>query len=377
MFRRHLFSAIAALAIAAHGATHAAVTLTRFGHLGAGNESYFRAISDDGSVAYGDSLITGDPAAQGTIYRMAKWTPAGGHQDLGNGVPTAPAPNYYYSTIPNATSADGRVVVGHDGGTLVGRRAFRWSAATGFEYLGSGFPTLRARAVSPDGSTTLVESEAGSVLAWAGSTVTTIPNLRQATGVSTGGAVIAGNASPLGTGGAYRGASRWTSATGTQLLPTLGFGATAGPVTPGGTIAGIAGAATGSRLVLWPASGGIVDLGDASRIMSDVTAITPDAHTIVGTATFRTPSPRTEAVIWNQTSGFTRVSDLLAANGIDLGKFFTFSLDDVTADGQTFVGYLHGSNGATEGVLLTLPEPTAAASLLPLAAMLLSRRRGR
>jgi len=92
--------------------------------------SFVRAISADGKVVVGDSGPFG-----GRVFR---WTAETGMQDLG------------FNSEVAAVSADGAVIVGHNGGG----QSFRWTAKAGLAYLdlAPGFANAYANDVSADGS---------------------------------------------------------------------------------------------------------------------------------------------------------------------------------------------------------------------------------
>lgn len=155
---------------------------------GAARSSRALATSADGSVIVGDADF---PPPTGSSFILAnrafRWTAAGGFQDLG-------ALGALERSIALAVSGDGATVVGQANGPFTGR-AFRWTAAAGLQSLG----TLPGHAVS------------------------------LASGVSDNGRIVAGISSPgyaeyrgevLGIEGAGA-AFRWTASAGMQDLRSL------------------------------------------------------------------------------------------------------------------------------------------------------------
>jgi probable HAF family extracellular repeat protein len=185
--------------------------------LGAGQA---RGISANGSVIVGSSND-----------RAFRWVAGAGMQDIG--------PRDFNMSEAYSVSADGSVVVGDAGG------AFRWTVATGFQYIGSG-------------------------TAW---------------DVSADGSVVVGSS--------LEGAFRWTAATGVQYLGTLlgSSGSSAFAVSGDGSIVVGRASITAERdhAIRWTPSRGIEDLNIAyadlltpGSYLAEALDISPDGRYIVG-----------------------------------------------------------------------------------------------
>ena len=195
----------------------------------ASRSSRATAVSDDGNVVVGYSDV-----GNGFTIHAFRWTAATGMVDLG--VPAGAT----RSARALDANRDGTVIVGEadfpDAAQFTGIRnsAFRWTAASGMQNLGALQPGYftRANDVSPDGSTVVgeggVEIVAGTsstngsrAFRWSASSglqslgTLTGHRFADATAVSDDGKVIVGTSSPE-TGPSV--AFRWTQATGMQDL---------------------------------------------------------------------------------------------------------------------------------------------------------------
>ena len=117
-----------------------AQSLTWLGTLG-GNESEAYGVSADGSVMVGSAQVS--PPG----WRAFRWTAETGMQNLG----TLPGSN---NSFAQGVSADGTVVVGTCFDTSRRGRVFRWTVNEGMQDLGGlpGYSITQAMAVSADGS---------------------------------------------------------------------------------------------------------------------------------------------------------------------------------------------------------------------------------
>jgi probable HAF family extracellular repeat protein len=200
-------------------------------------------VSDGAAVIVGSSEIAG-----GAVRHAYRWTAAGGMVDLG--APGGAA----RSSRAFGVSASGDVVVGEgefaDANAISGFRsgAFRWTAAGGFQGLGALQPGFfsSATAVSADGTVVVghggvsivlgnTETNGSRAFRWTqdGGLVPIGPlpghRFADAAGLSDNGKIVvgtssAGNLDRNGVGGLLRGtgsAFRWTEATGIQDLRQL------------------------------------------------------------------------------------------------------------------------------------------------------------
>ena len=133
------------------------------------------------------------------------------------------------SSLANAVSADGSVVVGWADNASGQDRAFRWTSAGGMENLGTlGGDYSSAKAVSADGSVVVgqADNSVGNDIAFRWTSAGGMENLgtfggdeSEAVAVSADGSVVVGNADSAS--GDYR-AFRWTAAGGMENLGTFG-----------------------------------------------------------------------------------------------------------------------------------------------------------
>lgn len=208
-------------------------------------------------------------------------------------------------------SADGTVVVGRALGG--GRRAFRWTQATGMQALGNlpGRTDNMAWGISADGSVIVGDSEtttsvqgckwnaAGQMQLLGG-----LPGFSTsgAAGVSADGAVIVGG-SESGPGEAVRWVAGVAQGIGDlpgQQVYSYANGASA----DGSVVVGFGQSATGIEAFRWTAAGGMVGLGDISggAFYSTALAVSADGSTVVGWAN-GTPGPGAQAFRWTQAGG--------------------------------------------------------------------------
>jgi probable HAF family extracellular repeat protein len=194
-------------------------------------------------------------------------------------------------------SADGSVVVGMSVDANANDRAFRWTAATGMQDLGTlGGLDSGASAVNEDGS------------------------------------VVVGYAHD--TAGEYR-AMRWTAATGMQDLGTLG-GAASGALdvsSDGSVVVGSSEAELSlSRAFRWTAATGMTDLGTLGPLIGHPTsrgnAVNADGTVVVGWS--RSSNGQERAFRWTATTG---IQDLAPA------QVETLAAAGLSADGTVVVGY--------------------------------------
>jgi probable HAF family extracellular repeat protein len=243
-------------------------SLTWLGTLG-GTWSGANGVSADGAVVVGWAYNAAG------YWRAFRWTAATGMQDLG----TLPGGD---ESVAYAVSADGAVVVGWAENAAGQRRAFRWTASGGMQDLGTlGGTWSEAYDVSADGS------------------------------------VVVGVASYYDyfSSGYYERAFRWTASGGMQDLGTLGGGGSwANGVSADGTVVvGYAYAAGQARAFRWTASRGMEDLNItyASLLtngsLRQATAISPDGRYIVGEG-WNAATRRYEAFLLD--TGFPRRGDV-------------------------------------------------------------------
>ena len=229
-------------------------------------------------------------------YRMPRafrWTATGGMEDIGTG------PGRYYS-IAHGVSADGSVVVGEVFDTNFVLHAFRWTSATGMQYLPPVPPALGdsdvARAVSADGSVIVGESEYDEgdfhAFRWTAATgtvdlafLTLDAWLMYARSVSADGSKIAGES--------YMGPARafvwnWPAPSGQQLTLIDSTWASSGNIgyaisADGSVVAGKAYLDSGIRAFRWTEASGMMDLGTLPGDNNSMaTAVSANGTAVVG-----------------------------------------------------------------------------------------------
>ena len=267
-------------------------------------------INGDGSVVVG---VCSDGNGRERSFR---WTSVGGLTDLGS-------LNNATKNDAWAVSADGSVVIG-----VSGTQPFRWTASSGMEAINLGLPAgaddRNGYGLSGDGST--VFGTTGWHDFWGGYSTPFIwtslsgsrelgalPGCRDGNpyDASADGSVIVGSSIESNTGRRAH-AFRWTAAAGMQDLGALG---------PGWS----------SEATRVSANGNIV-FGDSSA---------PGAY-------WSTPW------VWTPWTGMQKLSDYLAAQGLDLSGIQRFAIAAVSADGSTIaITCFDGSWATTSAYLIS------------------------
>lgn len=264
-------------------------------------------ISGDGSTVVGFSRAAG---ADSPIVAF-RWSGTGTFQSLGT------MPGYANSEATGA-SHDGSVIAGHvsvSSGTAP--RAFRWTQATGIQYIGSGF--TQANAISRNGNVIVGEFDVNS-----------------------------------GNNKGYF----WTQATGMQPLASLN-GSTGsfarGVSADGSFVVGLSFTSTGETPTLWH-NNVPIDLGVPPGVFSiNPLAVNDDASVIVGTFS---EGAGTNAAIWTASTGFISLQDYLVANGVSIPAGLGLrSCVSVSADGRTFAGTTFGLDGGAFIATIATPCP--------------------
>lgn len=278
---------------------------------GGSDMNWATGVSSDGSVIVG----TADSALGTEVFRWAEDTGMVGIGDL---------PGGEFWSMDGEVSADGLVIVGssRSGEGVQGWEAFRWTSEEGLAGLGRG------------------------------------PNGSSAHGVSADGSVVVG---------ADEGACYWSQdATGHWNRHSLWTGGHASDVSADGSvIVGNAGQA-----YRWTNEGGPVGLGDlpGGVFRSDAHAVTADGGVVVGIATVAYPIEQSVYVrpfIWDEANGMRNFQEVLVSDyGVNLGGWILAEATDISADGQTIVGWGNNPNGKTEAWIAVIPEPATLALLL-------------
>jgi probable HAF family extracellular repeat protein len=316
------------------------------GQLGGGIQSYAEGVSGDGKVVVGFAV---DSAGVDHAFR---WTAATGMQDLGN-LGALGAEAY-------AANSDGSVIVGtsHDSSSGFGYHGFRWTAAGGMQSL----PILDGLDVSADGSVVT----GGGWWTQSGGLQQPIPApgggcCSSAQNVSPDGAVISGWTLVPGAVHAFR----WTSATGTRDLGTLGGAeSVAGDASLNGSV--VVGQSRDKtsfggfwRAFSWTATTGMRDLGTLGGPMSAAYGVSGDGSVIVGKSLTTSSSASEHAFRWTTTRKLEDLQRALLDAGVTSVQNWILlgSATGVSADGTVIVGFGLNPNRTWEAFRATLPLP--------------------
>lgn len=360
---------------------YGSATVTPLGLLPGTASSEAIGVSADGSVVAGNGIFYSGPDG----FRKAwRWTAGTGMQELGS------LPGGMGLSFASAVSADGSTIIGISNAPSTFGLAFRWTSAGGMVSLGDlpgGVVESRANGVSADGSVIVGDSHSAAgyrAFRWTGAggmvSLSGPPGgvafSSAATGISSDGSVIAG----IFEAGDIQ-ACRWTSGTGLQglgYLPgtgsTFGYGVSA----DGSTIVGEAQGPGFQQAFRWTSAGGMVGLGFLPGTnTSSAIAVSGDGSVIVVGPSIQSGGGG-ETYLWTEAGGMQRLWDVLLANGLDPAAdgWTSLSPRNISADGKTIVG---GGirNGVGEAFIAVIPEPTSLGLMLPVAvAALLRRRRG-
>ena len=303
--------------------------LSWMGILG-GNNSECRGVSADGSVAVGVSQNSnGSP-------RASIWTAASGIQDMGTlGGDWSEA---------HDVSADGSIIVGSAQDSNGVTFAFRWTTATGMQNLNAGnFST--ATGISADGSVITLNYNLNAYR-WTAATdtqrlATLGGNWMDASDISSDGSVIVGF-SRDSAGDPY--AFRWTAGGGTEQIGTY-YSFARGISGDGNTVTGFeTGSAGIYRAFSWTLGSGFMFniAGNAARF---------DGGIIIGNnggGAFRLSTA-------GGLEELNQVYSGLLSTGSDL-----WDAVDISADGQFVVGTgFNGATGRDEGFLIDISGITS------------------
>jgi uncharacterized membrane protein len=289
--------------------------------------------------------------------------------------------------LATAASRDGSVVVGRD----VDGLAFRWTETTGplpLE-LPDGYTLSSARAISDDGQVVAGSAREGSAsvaVRWdlgqggapepldyldPGDTAASI-----AAGSADGSVLVGLSGTDLGAPGASR-AVRWGPDGSAEDLGTIPGGPIGAFVTDvSGDGRAVVGYGTGAKHLAfrWTKAQGMVAL-DAinSAFQSEASAVSGDGRMVFGYL-YNGPTP-SFTFVWHPLQGLRDFwVELVDVHGLDFADR-TLGIDDVSADGRTFVGTIYDEeqNRSAAFRVRLVPEPDArsrgAAALLLLATL--------
>jgi probable HAF family extracellular repeat protein len=182
-----------------------------------------------------------------------------------------------------------------------------------------------------------------------------------------------------------REAFRWTSAGGVVGLGDLPGGTFTSEAydvsADGSVIVGVGSSASGFRAFRWTSDGGMVHLGDppGGWFSLGARAVSADGSVVVGAGVPFATFPDESAIYWTADGGMRALWDVLLSQGVNPaadGWTSLGSAEDISADGNTIVGY-GIRNGNTEAFVAVVPEPSALLALPALRAAGLLRLRRR
>jgi probable HAF family extracellular repeat protein len=313
-----------------------------------------RDISADGSVVVGYvrfGRVGGD-----TIYRAFRWTRTGGMQML-----DPPAGSNDFSTVAYAVSADGTAIAGagmiDDFGSA--EHAFRWTAATGIQYIGTlgGF-TSTAYDISGDGSVLVGWSHTGGptnhAFRWTAlggmEDLGNLPggSLARANAISIDGSTIVGYSGPT--------SFRWTAE---ELMhPVLpgdpNYSGARAMSSDGSTVALEYHGGTAYR---WTPKG-LENLGSVGIWPHSIPkVVSGDGSIISGALYFPSNTADNTPFLWNPEWGMRDANDYLYRLGVNLAGWTLTQINGISHDGSVMTGVGTVNNQSRSWVLTGLPVP--------------------
>ncbi|HYV84291.1 MAG TPA: thrombospondin type 3 repeat-containing protein [Patescibacteria group bacterium] len=319
------------------------------------------------STAFGVSADGRVVVGQGTssLGREAVvWMPGAGPLSLG------PSPGGFFGAIAEAASDDGVFVAGflqRTGSVFAG---FRWSAATGLQFVDDipgGLTSNSAVDLSSDGSVVVgLGNSVNGIEAyrWTAATgavglgdLPGLPFTSHSTGVSGDGTIVVGHGNVL-FGDAGGGAWRWTAESGLVGLGDLPGGAlesSAETISRNGKyVSGYGTVAEGRMAFRWSVDEGMRPLGEipGGAFMSWGRAVS-DGGDVAGVSS---GPGGDEAMLWTPDLGMVPVAPLLrlfGATGLDGWRLS--SVEGIAADGRTLVGSGTDPDGRNHAWVATLP----------------------
>jgi uncharacterized membrane protein len=280
-----------------------------------------------------------------------RWDPAGGYTNLGH----LPGDGMGRRSEATAISADGSVIVGH---TVIWdafssfQRAFIWTPSGGLQALGdTSLRESSALGLSSNGQIAggwvITNARTQHAVLWnAGVETRRLRAGTSAWGLSRNGLWLGGTDAMTPEVDAFI----WSQNTGIQLIGSLGPGTdSVNAVTDDGKVAVGQG---GNYLPFrWTPAGGMQSLvypGDSGQAHG----LNADGSVVVGALS------NAGAFLWTEEAGMRRLQDVLTEDySLNLSGWNLRGATDISADGQTIVGYgLH--NGNYEGFIVTIPEPS-------------------
>jgi probable HAF family extracellular repeat protein len=312
-----------------------------------------------GVSADGQTVVGESRSTTFSEHEAFRWTFGGGMQGLGD------LAGGDFTSHASAVSADGLAVVG-TGTSASGSEAFRWTPSGGMQGLGI---LGGAVGVSADGQTVVGYSSSTSgneAFLWTASSgmqglgETTGGSFIQALGVSADGQVVVG----YGSGAWGYGPVRWTADGGMQSLG-MPLGGSASAVSADGlTVVGSAWFGSGVQAFRWTPDDGAQNLGVPlwTSVSTDVSA---DGQTVVGYGYLGAASGY-EPFIWDAGHGMRSFEEVLQSDyGLNLSGWTLQVATGISDDGLTVVGYGYNPSGQTEAWLARLDAPPSMPLVVP------------
>lgn len=313
-------------------------------------QSYFqnygssaKPVSADGRAVIGTTYYE-DSLNDDNVDSAFRWTAAGGYQSLGS-----LGGNRTYAI---AISADGGTVVGESRNSDDLDQAFRWTASGGMLSLGAleaGFSSY-AVAVSADGNVVVGNSSTSNnshAFRWtqAGGMVDLgdlsgrqdRTGYSQANGVSADGSTVVGYSFDAQSD---QRAFRWTESGGMANLGVLEGGSYSdarGTSKTGDVVFGRSGTSNGNQAFRWTQASGMVSLGTLGGNYSNASAMNPDGTVLVGGSNLA--NNQYHAFRWTLAGGMADLGTL--------GSSYSFA-SDLSADGSVVVGVSSTEEGPNQ-----------------------------
>jgi len=296
-------------------------------NLDSGRNDFGNSISQNtralGISGDGLTVVGGGPLSENGLTAF-RWSAAGGYQNLGT-------TQDYTSSMASDANHDGSIIVGTlDRGVGTTSQAFRWTQSGGMQAIGS-FGS-RANAISGDGN------------------------------------VVVGDL------GSSSRAFTWTQAGGTQFLPALGGTGNSYAFATnftGNIVVGLSG--NGLPATMWT-NGVAMEL--PMTIPDGVLTphgVSDDGSVVVGVVSAGLAGRF--AGIWTASTGIIRLDNYLTSNGVTIPAGVNLEVaTSISADGRTFGGYTSSGAISVGGWVATVPAP-GVVTVLALAGLFAARRR--
>ena len=332
------------------------------------------AISADGSLIVGDSLIYSNNSGGGVAYEGFVWDEVNGMTGLGD------LPGHTFNSQANGISGDGSLVVGRSNGS--GTEGVIWDQVNGLQSIGQllgltpgvdrPYPTEMFD-ISTDGSTVVGYSINDGAIVWdrQNGTIKTLqtPNNSffptQAFGVSGDGSKIVG----VGISSRNSEGFIYDEINGLRSIGTLSNGtnrqfSVAHEISTDGSL--VVGRSASSynqsrssynfEAIIWDEIDGIQPLGYLSlhnngSYYSEAFSVSGDGSTVVGTS-IDTDAYR--GFNWNKAHGMQDIESILTNAGIDIRGWNLTQINSISDDGSTIVGSGTNPDGNTEAWIATL-----------------------